>query len=139
MMIKIKRINGGVLPSKQTPGSSGYDLCANANGEIWPKEGLEIPTGIAVEIPIGCELQVRPRSGLAFKHGVMSLLGTIDSDYRGEISIYLFNFGRDIFSFKAGDRLAQLVPMRVIYDASFREGELNGTIRGAGGFGSTGL
>jgi dUTP pyrophosphatase len=106
-----------------------------------PGERAAVPTGMALEIPPGFEVQVRPRSGLALKHGVIvpNSPGTIDSDYRGELKIILMNLGAEPFEIKRGDRIAQLVVGRVI-DARFAfAGELAPTGRGQGGFGSTGI
>ena len=145
--IRFKRLPGAPgqvpLPRKQTEGAAGSDVCA-ANPEpivIPPRGRAAIPTGIALAIPRGCEVQVRPRSGLALKHGIIlpNSPGTIDSDYRGELKVILMNLGEKPFTVAAGDRIAQLVAARVL-DASWTEvEELDDTERADGGFGSTGL
>lgn len=144
--LKIKRLSEEfldiALPSYSTEGSSGMDIrAAVENKEIIPAGKVKlIPTNIAVEIPKGFEIQVRPRSGLAAKHGigVLNSPGTIDSDYRGEVKIILFNFSDKDFVLKRGDRIAQLVLAKT-YSANIVEStELVETERGAGGFGHTG-
>ena len=144
--LKIKRISGEFndipLPAYSTEGSSGMDIRAAVKDEMTIAAGsLElIPTNISVEIPHGYEIQVRPRSGLAAKNsiGVLNSPGTIDSDYRGELKIILFNFGRQDFILRRGERIAQLVISKV-YRAEVEEtSELNDSARGSGGFGHTG-
>lgn len=130
------------LPEYATDGSSGFDVRAAVENEIIIPKGkvLLVPTNLRVEIPLGYEIQVRPRSGLAAKHGigVLNSPGTIDSDYRGEVKIILFNFGEEDFVIKRGDRIAQLVLSKV-YLAEFKiTDELNSSNRGEGGFGHTG-
>jgi dUTP pyrophosphatase len=130
------------IPHYQTEHSAGVDLYAAVEGEIVLEAGKWklIPTGIAVAIPEGYEGQVRPRSGLALKHGIGMLNGpgTIDADYRGEIGVILFNFGEAPFTIHRGDRIAQLVFAKLT-KAAFRSVEsLNETKRGGGGFGHTG-
>ena len=131
-----------LLPAYQTDGASGMDLRADVEGEIViPSLGRAmVPTGISVAIPPGVEGQVRPRSGLAIRHGVTCLNppGTIDSDYRGEIHVILVNLGAEPFSVGRGDRIAQLV-FTPVARATWREVEtLDPTPRGEGGFGHTG-
>jgi dUTP pyrophosphatase len=126
-----------------TPGSSGCDVCAAVDGDVTiPKNSRAlIPTGFCFDIPTGFEVQVRPRSGLALKHGVTVLNspGTIDADYRGEVKIILINLGDGPFAIKRGDRIAQLIPARTANDVTFEEsGTISDTPRGAGGFGHTG-
>ena len=141
--IQIKRLNPKVkIPSYKTEGSSGMDLMAFLNDPVTikPKSSELISTGISVAIPEDTEIQIRPRSGLAAKSniGVLNTPGTIDSDYRGELKIILYNHGADDFVVNNGDRIAQMVLMPVL-KASFEEVEnLPNTIRGTGGFGSTG-
>jgi len=130
------------LPGYESPGAAGMDLRAFLEREISlaPLERVKIPTGLFVEIPEGFEAQVRPRSGLAAKHGVtvLNTPGTIDSDYRGEIEVILINLGGASYTVKNGDRIAQMVIAPVIR-AELQEAEiLSETGRGAGGFGSTG-
>jgi dUTP pyrophosphatase len=126
-----------------TPGSSGCDVCAAVDGDIVipPNSRALVPTGFCFDIPAGFEIQVRPRSGLAIKHGVtlLNAPGTIDADYRGEVKIILVNLGEEDFTVRRGDRIAQLVPARVANDISFEETDtISETVRGAGGFGHTG-
>lgn len=128
-------------PTYATEGSAGMDLCADISTpfDIWEGRSEIIGTGIAVEIPPGYEGQVRPRSGLAFKHGVRTVLGTIDADYRGEVKVLLESFGKDSFhKINPGDRIAQLVIAPVERARIEVAAELSDTARGAGGFGSTG-
>jgi dUTP pyrophosphatase len=144
--ILVKRLphaEGLPLPQRMTPGSSGCDVCAAIDQElIIPPSGRAlVPTGFCCEIPVGFEVQVRPRSGLAIKRGVtvLNAPGTIDADYRGEVKIILVNLGQENFTIKRGDRIAQLVPMQVAHEIDFEEStEISETDRGAGGFGHTG-
>jgi len=144
--LKIKRLsedfNDISLPSYSTEGSSGMDIrAAVKNQEIIPSGKVKlIPTNIAVEIPKGFEIQVRPRSGLAIKNsiGVLNSPGTIDSDYRGEVKIILFNFGEEDFVIKRGDRIAQLVLAKTYSAEIIESSNLIETERGEGGFGHTG-
>jgi dUTP pyrophosphatase len=131
------------LPAYQSPGAAGLDLLAAISSDgvsIAPGATAMIPTGIAVAIPQGFEGQVRPRSGLAAKHAVTVLNspGTIDSDYRGEVSVVMINHGRESFSVQRGMRIAQLVIAPVVYAQLRQVEKLSETVRGAGGFGSTG-
>jgi len=149
MKVRIRRLPSArdlPLPSHASPGSAGFDLRAAVDGEVVlrPGERLLVPTGLALEIPPGWEGQVRPRSGLALRHGIgiVNSPGTIDSDYRGEVGVILVNLGEAPFGLKRGDRIAQLVISRVepveweeIEDA----GTLGESARGDGGFGSTGI
>ncbi len=142
--IRVKRVDGfsGKLPQYETAGSAGVDLTAHldAGVTIPPMERALIPTGIAVEIPGGYEGQVRPRSGLALKHGVtmVNTPGTIDSDYRGEIRVIMVNLGDSPFEVNPGDRIAQLVVSPVVRLAWDEVEMLTDTDRGEGGFGSSG-
>ena len=141
--IQIARLphgDGLPLPSYATPGAAGMDVVASEDLDLAPGQRHAIATGFRVAIPEGYEIQVRPRSGLAFKHGISvpNTPGTIDSDYRGELKILLINHGTEPFAIRRGDRIAQLVPAAITL-ASFDEvGELDDTHRGHGGFGSTG-
>ncbi len=134
------------LPQYQTTGSSGLDLVANLDQEteqinIKPNKWEIIPTGITIELPDGCEAQIRPRSGLAYKYGVTVLNspGTIDNDYRGEIKIILINHGKEDFIVKNGDRIAQMIISKY-EQVELEEIEfLTETTRNDGGFGSTGV
>ena len=130
------------VPAYQTQGAAGADLSADLDGDfvLAPGERALVPTGITLEIPPGIEAQVRPRSGLAARHGVTVLNspGTIDSDYRGEVKVILINLGKESFTIRPGDRIAQIVFSPMIRVA-FSHGEsLGDTPRGSGGFGSTG-
>lgn len=146
MKIKIKRLEhaqGLPLPQKATKHSACVDLVAAVKDEVVIEPGKVqlIPSGLVLEIPEGYEAQVRPRSGLALKHsiGVLNSPGTIDSDYRGEVGIILFNFGKEPFRIKRGDRIAQMTIAKV-EDFEFCEsGEISATRRGSGGFGHTGV
>mgnify|MGYP002777080288 CR=1 FL=1 len=141
--IAIRRLsNGGglPLPAYASDGAAGMDVVAAETITLRPGSRHAIATGFAMAIPLGYEVQVRPRSGLALNHGITCLNspGTIDSDYRGEVKIILANLGEDHFEVKRGDRIAQLVPAAV-QRATFAEvSALPETERGAGGFGSTG-
>ena len=128
------------IPSYATPGSAGLDMRSAEDVEIEPGERAAVGTGIYLEIPPGFEGQVRPRSGLALKHGVTLLNspGTIDSDYRGEIRVIMINLGRVNFSVRRGDRIAQIVFAPCAQADIFETDELGDTTRSSGGFGSTG-
>jgi dUTP pyrophosphatase len=128
------------VPSLATPGSAGYDLACADDGDLAPRERRLFRTGFAIAVPRGYECQIRPRSGLALKHGITlaNSPATIDSDYRGELMVALVNLGTEAFHVSRGMRIAQLVFARVEH-ASWRElEELPPTARGDGGFGSTG-
>lgn len=134
--------NGSLLPEYKSIGASGADLCAflSASVTLQPFERKLIPTGIRLEIPQGYEIQVRPRSGLALKHGitVLNSPGTIDSDYRGEIGVVLINLGNTPFVIENGDRIAQIVVASVEQCTFLPAQDLSSTARGSGGYGSTG-
>ena len=131
-----------LLPEYATEGSSGLDLRAAVETEMKIEKGKVglVPTNLKVEIPIGYEIQIRPRSGLAAKNGigVLNSPGTIDSDYRGEIKVILFNFSEEDFIIKRGDRIAQMVVSKVYRADLIVTDELNDSKRGDGGFGHTG-
>lgn len=135
-------IEGAKIPSYQTPGASGVDLCAAIERAytMLPGERTMIPTGLKMDIPEGYEGQIRPRSGLAVKGiSVVNSPGTIDSDYRGEIKVLLINHGNDLFTVGPGDRIAQMVFAPVVRANFVRIARIaDNTARGAGGFGSTG-
>ena len=141
MKIKVKSISG-IMPSYETKGSSGMDLRAYTDDPvvIMPGKRALIPTGLFMEIPEGCEAQVRARSGLAVKYGIglTNGIGTIDSDDRGEIKIPLINWGDEPFTVNNGDRIAQLVISRFERAELVDADELSDTVRGEGGFGHTG-
>jgi dUTP pyrophosphatase len=131
------------LPSYQTAGASGMDLAAAVEETltIRPGEWKLVSAGIRISIPEGYEAQVRPRSGLAFRHGigVLNGPGTVDSDYRGVVSVILFNFGKEPFTVRRGDRIAQMVIQKVVKAEWIESVELDETERKSGGFGSTGI
>ena len=141
--IELQRLAHGEglpLPSYATAAAAGLDVVAAEELTLEPGERRAVATGFAIAIPEGHEVQVRPRSGLALKHGVTCLNtpGTIDHDYRGEVKVILANLGSEPFAVRRGERIAQLVPAPVL-KAAFREVEALGeTERGTGGFGSTG-
>lgn len=144
-MVKIKVVNTGCqpLPAYATSQSAGMDLRANIESPITlhPMERTLVPTGIRIELPEGYEAQVRPRSGLALKHGitVLNTPGTIDSDYRGELKVLLVNLSNDDFVVNAGERVAQMV-IALHETATWEEVEvLDETERGEGGYGHTGV
>ncbi|MEO0093048.1 MAG: dUTP diphosphatase [candidate division WOR-3 bacterium] len=141
IFVKIKFVRDiKKLPEKKTVGAVGYDLVSAIDAVIPPHSFRGIPTGIALEIPESVEAQVRPRSGLALRHGIGILNGpgTIDSDYRGEIIVILFNFSKKKFEIKKGDRIAQLVFAQVL-NVDFKQvKKLSTTKRGKRGFGHTG-
>jgi dUTP pyrophosphatase len=144
--VKIKRLNPEFddipLPSYSTEGSSGLDIRAAIAEDMYINPGavMLVPTNFSIEIPEGYEIQVRPRSGLAIKNGIglLNSPGTIDSDYRGEIKIIMFNFSKDKFKISRGDRIAQLI-LSKYYSVSLIESiDLKESDRGEGGFGHTG-
>lgn len=128
------------LPAYATEGAAGLDIVAAENVTLAPGDRHAVTTGFAIAIPVGHEVQVRPRSGLAFKYGVTCLNtpGTIDCDYRGEIKVILINHGHEPFAVVRGERIAQLVPARVQPALAIEVDRLDDTARGDGGFGSTG-
>ena len=130
------------LPAYMTPLASGMDVCAaiETDQHLAPGEIVLIPTGLAMAIPRGFEVQVRPRSGLAIKHGisVVNAPGTIDADYRGEVKIGLVNLGRKPYTIHRGDRIAQLIVQKVYQASISMVDELDETERNEGGFGHTG-
>ena len=138
--IKVLVEGGATLPSYQSDGAAGMDICANADFSIKPMERKLVSTGLRVAIPIGFEGQIRPRSGLALKHGIgmVNSPGTIDSDYRGEIGLILINLGSAEVAIQKGERIAQMVvgpaPRAIVVEVQV----LDDTERGSGGFGSTG-
>ncbi len=141
--ILIKRLSREVsLPKYETNGSSGMDLAANVSDivNIEPGKTAIIPTGLALSIPKGFEVQIRPRSGLAAKQkiSVLNTPGTIDADYRGEIKVILINLGQESFKVDKGLRVAQMVVCPVVQAQLKEVNDLNETERGKGGFGSTG-
>ncbi|MFM5884362.1 MAG: dUTP diphosphatase [Novosphingobium sp.] len=141
--ILVKRLahfEGLELPAYATDGAAGMDVLAAEDVTLAPGARHAVATGLALAIPHGFEVQVRPRSGLALKHGITvpNTPGTIDSDYRGELKVILINHGADDFAVRRGDRIAQLVLAPVTRASWLKVEELDETARGAGGFGSTG-
>jgi dUTP pyrophosphatase len=141
--LQLKRLHqSATLPAYQTASAAGFDLCAALDEPVWLRSGEHrlFPTGWAMAIPEGFEGQVRPRSGLALKHGVTCLNspGTIDADYRGEVGVLLINLGAERVQIRPGDRIAQLVIAPVAQATLVEVGTLDETDRGQGGFGSTG-
>lgn len=140
--IKVRNTSPHALPSYATPASAGMDLRANLAEAVvlQPLERRLIPTGLFFEIPEGCEVQIRPRSGLAFKHGitVLNSPGTIDADYRGEIGVLLVNLSQEPFTIENGERIAQMVVAEYKQADWLETTTLTETERGTGGFGSTG-
>lgn len=142
--VAVKRLPHGeglALPAYATHGAAGMDVLSAEDITLAPGMRHPVATGLAMAIPDGYEIQVRPRSGLAFKHGVTvpNTPGTIDSDYRGELKILLINHGTDDFVIKRGERVAQLVLAPVTQARWHEVEELDDTARGSGGFGSTGV
>lgn len=143
--VQIKRFAGNedlALPRKMTELAAGYDLQAAVLEPLvlQPMQRALVPTGLAIAMPGGLEAQIRPRSGLAFKHGITCLNspGTIDADYRGEIKVLLINLGQEPFTIARGERIAQMVFQEVPEVELAQVEELSETVRGAGGFGHTG-
>ncbi len=141
--VRVKRLEhaeGLELPQYATAGAAGMDVLAAEDIVLAPGMRHAVATGLALAIPDGYEIQVRPRSGLALKHGISvpNTPGTIDSDYRGELKVILINFGAEPFAVRRGDRVAQLVIAPVVRARWDLVNELDDTARGSGGFGSTG-
>ncbi len=141
--VPIKRLPHGAgldLPAYATSGAAGMDVVSAEDVTLAPGARHAVVTGLAMAIPHGFEVQVRPRSGLALKHGITvpNTPGTIDSDYRGELKVILINHGADPFEIRRGDRIAQLVLAPVVQAGWVEVSELDETARGEGGFGSTG-
>jgi len=140
--VKVINLSNNALPEYQTVHAAGMDICAFLEEPILLKAGQRIlvQTGLFIEIPIGFEVQIRPRSGLAFKHGitVLNSPGTIDADYRGEVKVLLINHGDFDFEIKSGERIAQMILNRhenIVWEPT---AILGNTPRGTGGYGSTG-
>ena len=143
MTVKVINKSGNALPSYASEAAAGMDVRADIPQaiKIGPLERVIVPTGLFLEIPVGYEVQVRPRSGLAAKHGitVLNSPGTIDADYRGELKVILVNLSNEAFSIEPGERIAQIVLARHEVIEWEQTDELSESERGAGGFGSTGL
>jgi dUTP pyrophosphatase len=141
MDVRITLAAGATLPSYKTEGSAGLDLSCSEDFDLQPMERRLVGTGLRIAVPSGFEAQVRPRSGLAVKHGItmVNTPGTIDSDYRGEVKVILINLGHEPVSFNVGERIAQLVICPVARVQLQVVEDLDETQRGEGGFGSTGV
>lgn len=143
MVVKVINRSANALPQYSTLAAAGMDVRAQIESPITigPLERVAVPTGLYMEIPVGCEVQVRPRSGLAVKHGitVLNSPGTIDADYRGELKVILVNLSNEPFTIESGERIAQLVLARHEVIEWEEVESLSDSARGAGGFGSTGV
>ncbi len=141
-VVQLAHGRGLPLPDYQSEGAAGFDLLAAVETSLTVKSGARalVPTGLVFELPRGFEAQVRPRSGLALRHGVTVLNspGTVDSDYRGEVMVLLVNLGEAAFEVRRGERIAQVVVQRVEQVRITKAATASATVRGAGGFGSTG-
>ncbi|WP_375429418.1 dUTP diphosphatase [uncultured Sphingomonas sp.] len=139
-LLRLPHGQGLPLPAYATAGAAGMDLVAAQDLLLEPGARAAVATGFAIAVPDGYEVQVRPRSGLALKHGITCLNtpGTIDSDYRGEVKVILANLGAEPFAVVRGERIAQLVPAAVTHASVEEVDSLNETVRGERGFGSTG-
>ncbi len=143
MKLEFLRLKNGrdlPLPAPQTAGAAGMDLCAAEEVVVVPGEVVVVGTGFAIAIPDGCEVQVRPRSGLAVNHGItlINSPGTIDSDYRGEVRVPLINHGKKSYRVRRGERIAQMVVAQLAAVTAVEVTTLSATVRGQRGFGSTG-
>lgn len=146
VMVKVQPLphaEGLPLPTKATTGAAGFDVIAaipeDADIVVAPGRRAAVPLGFKMELPPGWEAQMRPRSGLGFKSGVVGFFGTVDEDFRGEVQGLLFNFGDEPLTVRRGDRVAQMVIAPVATVILERVAELSSTARGEGGFGSTGV
>lgn len=142
VVVKIKRlVTEAKLPRYEHFGDSGADLIAVTNYTLYPMQWFAVPTGLSAEVPVGFELQVRPKSGLALKHGVtvLNTPGTVDAGYRGEIKVLLLNLGPDPFHISKGQKIAQLVVAPVVWGKFEEVDSLAESQRSSGGFGSTGI
>lgn len=141
--IKLQRKSKYNIPKYQTSGSAGMDLYADISNTllIRPMERKLIPTGLYIEMPEGYEAQIRARSGISLKYGITLVngIGTIDSDYRGEVKVILINLGQEDYTIQPGDRVAQMIINKYITAQWELVDELNGTLRGEGGFGHSGI
>jgi len=141
---RLPHAEGLPIPARETQGAAGFDLIAAVEEgsplALSPGERCLVPTGLILQLPPGYEGQVRPRSGLAFRHGItiLNAPGTIDADYRGEVQVLLINLGREDFTITRGMRIAQLIVAEVADADLYETDVISETIRGAGGFGSTG-
>jgi len=139
MQIKIKLAEGAQMPKRMTTGAAGFDLMALDSELIPAGETRVIKTGVSIELPPDWEMQIRPRSGLSVKYDIIQILGTIDSDYRGDIGIIIKNIGKEGFAIGTGDRIAQAVFNKVELPVLIEVDQIGETKRGSGGFGHTGI
>jgi dUTP pyrophosphatase len=142
MTVNFKRVHpAAVLPVYARPGDAGLDVCACESAILQPGERKIVRTGLVMELPYGTEAQMRPRSGLALKQGItlLNTPGTIDQGYRGEVGVLLINLGREVFEVQPGMRIAQMVISPVLRVDTKEVAEVSETLRGEGGFGSTGV
>jgi len=140
--IKIKKLHpDAIIPNYAHEGDAGMDVYSVEEAKLYSLERRLIRTGLSFEIPKGYEIQVRPKSGLALKYGItiVNTPGTLDSGYRGELGVILMNTDKNIYEVKKGEKIAQIVLNKIEFAEIEEVGELSGTTRGAGGFGSTGL
>ena len=139
-MFKVKLLSPDAkVPTRATEFSAGLDLSSIEDTIVPANKWIAIPTGISIQIPKDCYARIAPRSGIAFKHGIQVGAGVVDSDYTGEIKVILFNHGSSDFEVKKGDRIAQLIFEKIYTDYFIEVEELDDTVRGEGGFGSTGV
>jgi dUTP pyrophosphatase len=140
-IVKLK--DAAILPQYQTVGAAGADIhaCLDEPVTLQPLERRMIPTGLAMAIPEGYEVQIRARSGMSIKHGITMVngIGTIDADYRGEVGVLVINLGQEAFTIEPDMRIAQMVVAKYTYATWNEVSELNETARGAGGYGSSGV
>jgi len=139
MSVEVLVVGAGAVPEYASEGCAGADLRASERVTLGPGERAAVPTGVRVALPAGHVGLVWPRSGLALRHGLDTLAGVIDADYRGEVKVALINHGREAVTLEPGDRIAQLLIQPVARARFTRVESLDDTARGAGGFGSTGL
>ncbi|MDD4872868.1 MAG: dUTP diphosphatase [Kiritimatiellae bacterium] len=141
MILKVKKLSDdAIMPQYAHPGDAGMDLFSNQRVDIGPNEHVLVKTGLSIELPPNTEAQVRPRSGLALKHGisVLNTPGTIDEGYRGEVGVILINHGKEKFVVEKGSKIAQMVLKPVLRAEVHEVTDLSDSHRGSGGFGSTG-
>ena len=139
-MFKVKLLSPDAkVPTRATEFSAGLDLSSIEDTIVPANKWIAIPTGISIQIPKDCYARIAPRSGLAFKYGIQVGAGVVDSDYLGEIKVILFNHGSSDFEVKKGDRIAQLIFEKIYNECFIEVEELDDTVRGDGGFGSTGV
>lgn len=137
--LKFKKLSTtAIIPTRGSEYAAGLDLYADTNLVVLPGQRVRVNTGVAVELPVSCYGRIAPRSGLAVKHGIDVLAGVVDSDYRGELQAILINLGKDEFHINAGDRIAQLIVEMCVQMEPIEVEDLDESVRGSEGFGSTG-